>query len=101
MKVLFALLFGCLPLLAGAQDKLPKDVARFVDNADTCEHFAGESGDNDKARQREINQAIDQTCGPAQRQLKLLRVKYARQPALKQVIDLHANDSVMSYRKQR
>ncbi|MGK5027147.1 hypothetical protein [Janthinobacterium sp. RB2R34] len=99
MKLLFTMLLG-LPLLAGAQEKLPADVAKYVDNADMCEHFAGESGDNDKARQREVNQGIDQSCGPAQKQLKRLRVKYAKQPAIKKVIDAHANDSVMSYRKQ-
>lgn len=100
MKLVFALLFSCLPLLAGAQEKLPKDVAKYVENADMCEHFAGEWDDNDKARQLEIIQAIDQSCGAAQRQLKRLNVKYARQPAIKKVIDQHANDSVMSFRKQ-
>ena len=99
MKLVLALLFSCLPLLAGAQEKLPKDVAQFVDNADMCEHFAGEWDDNDKARQREITQAIEQSCGAAQQQLKLLRVKYAKQPAIKKAIAAHANDAVMSYRK--
>ena len=99
MKLVFALLFG-LPLLAGAQEKLPADVAKFVENADMCEHFAGEWDENDKARQREITKAIDQSCGAAQRQLKLLRVKYARQPAIKKVIAAHANDAVLSFRKQ-
>lgn len=99
MQLLFALLLGYLPLLAGAQEKLPKDVAQFVDNADMCEHFAGEWDDNDKARQRDISRAIDKNCGAAQQQLKLLRVKYAQQPAIKKVIAAHANDAVMSYRK--
>ncbi len=99
MKLVLALLLG-LPLLAGAQEKLPADVAKFVDNADMCEHFAGEWDENDKARQREITRAIEQSCGPAQRQLKPLRVKYAQQPAIKKVIDAHANDAVMSFRTQ-
>ena len=98
MKLLLALLLG-LPLLAGAQEKLPADVAKFVDNADMCEHFAGEWDDNDKARQREITKAIEQSCGAAQRQLKRLNVKYAKQPAIKKVIDQHANDAVRSFRK--
>ena len=98
MKLLFALLLS-LPLLAGAKQKLPADVAKFIDNAEMCEHFAGEWDDNDKARQREITQAVAQSCGAAQRQLKLLRVKYAKQPAIKKVIDQHANDAVRSFRK--
>ena len=99
MKLLLALLFSCLPLLAGAQEKLPKDVAQFVENAQMCEHFAGEWDDNDKARQREITQAVEQSCGQAQRQWKRLRVKYAGQPKLQQVIADNANDAVRSFRK--
>ena len=99
MKLLLALLFSCLPLLAGAQEKLPKDVARFVENAEMCEHFAGEWDDHDKARQREITQAIEQSCGLAQRQWKRLAAKYAGQPALKKRIAEHANDAVRSFRK--
>ena len=41
MKLVLAFMLGCLPLLAGAQEKLPRDVARFVENAEMCQHFAG------------------------------------------------------------
>ncbi|WP_219135784.1 hypothetical protein [Janthinobacterium sp. UMAB-60] len=99
MKLVPVLLFSCLPLLAGAQEKLPQDVAQFVDNAQMCEHFAGEWDDNDKARQREITQAIEQSCGQAQKQWKRLSAKYAGQPALKKLIAEHANDAVRSFRK--
>ncbi|WP_338680076.1 hypothetical protein OPV09_28360 [Janthinobacterium sp. TB1-E2] len=99
MKQLLVLLFSCLPMLAGAQEKLPKDVAKFVENAQMCEHFAGEWDDNDKARQREIIAAVDDSCGQAQRQWKRLSAKYAGQPAIKKVIDAHANDAVRSFRK--
>ena len=98
MKLLFALLLS-LPLLAGAKQKLPADVAKFIDNAEMCEHFAGEWDDNDKARQREITQAIEQSCGAAQRQLKRLRVKYAKEPEIRKVIDDNTNDAVRSFRK--
>lgn len=99
MKLLFAVMFACLPLLAGAQEKLPQDVAKFVENAQMCEHFAGEWDDNDKARQREITQAVASSCGQAQKQWKRLRVKYAGQPKLQQVIAENANDAVRSFRK--
>ncbi|MBE3027762.1 hypothetical protein [Janthinobacterium sp. GW458P] len=99
MKLVLAVMFACLPLLAGAQEKMPQDVARFVENAQMCEHFAGEWDENDKARQREITQAIEQSCGAAQRQLKRLRVKYAKQPKLQKVIADNANDAVRSFRK--
>ncbi|MGK5007386.1 hypothetical protein [Janthinobacterium sp. LB2P70] len=99
MKLVLAFVFGCLPMLAGAQEKLPQDVARFVENAQMCEHFAGEWDENDKARQREIIAAVDDACGQAQRQWKRLSAKYAGQPAIKKVIDAHANDAVRSFRK--
>ena len=99
MKLLLVLLFSGLPMLAGAQEKLPKDVAKFVENAQMCEHFAGEWDDNDKARQREIIAAVDDSCGQAQRQWKRLSAKYAGQPAIKKVIDAHANDAVRTFRK--
>ena len=99
MKLVLAFMFACLPLLAGAQEKLPQDVAKFVENAQMCEHFAGEWDDNDKARQREITQAVASSCGQAQRQWKRLRVKYAKQPKLQQVIAENANDAVRSFRK--
>lgn len=99
MKQLLVLLFSCLPMLAGAQEKLPKDVAKFVENAQMCEHFAGEWDDNDKARQREIIAAVDDSCGQAQRQWKRLSAKYAGQPKLQKVIADNANDAVRSFRK--
>ncbi|WP_058050373.1 hypothetical protein [Janthinobacterium sp. Ant5-2-1] len=99
MKLVLAFVFACLPLLAGAQEKLPKDVAKFVEHAQTCEHFAGEWDDNDKARQREIIAAVDDACGQAQRQWKRLSAKYAGQPKLQKLIDEQANDAVRSYRK--
>jgi hypothetical protein len=99
MKLLLAVMFACLPMLAGAQEKMPKDVAQFIEHAQMCEHFAGEWDDNDKARQREITQAVASSCGQAQRQWKRLRVKYAGQPKLQKVIADNANDAVRSFRK--
>ena len=99
MKILLAGMLSCLPLLASAEEKLPRDVAQFIEHAQMCEHFAGEWDDNDKARQREITQAVEQSCGQAQKQWKRLSAKYAGQPALKKRIAEHANDAVRSFRK--
>ena len=100
MKLVLAFMLACLPMLAGAQEKPPRDVARFVENAEMCEHFAGEWDEHDKARQREITQAVEQSCGQAQKQWKRLSTKYAGQPKLQKMIDEQANDAVRSYRKQ-
>lgn len=99
MKLVLVFMLGCLPMLAGAQEKLPKDVAKFVEHAQMCEHFAGEWDDNDKARQREIIAAVNDACGQAQRQWKRLSAKYAGQPKLQKVIADNANDAVRSFRK--
>lgn len=99
MKILIAGVLCCLPLLCPAQEKLPRDVAQFIEQAQTCEHFAGEWDDNDKARQREIIAAVDDACGQAQRQWKRLAARYAAQPRLRKIIDEHANDAVRSYQK--
>ena len=99
VKRLFACVLYCLPLLVTAEEKLPRDVAQFIEQAQMCEHFAGEWDEHDKARQRDITQAIEQSCGQAQRQWKRLSAKYAGQPAIKKVIDEHANDAVRSFRK--
>ena len=101
MKILIVGVLCCLPLLSPAQEKLPRDVLQFMEHAQMCEHFAGEWDDNDKARQREITQAIEQSCGLAQRQWKRLSAKYARQPRLLKIMDEQANDAVRSYRKSR
>lgn len=99
MKMWIAAALCCLPLLAQAEEKLPRDVVQFIDHAQMCEHFAGEWDDNDKARQREITQAVEQSCGQAQRQWKRLSSKYAGQPKLEKVIADNANDAVRSFRK--
>lgn len=99
MKMWIAAALCCLPLLAQAEEKLPRDVVQFIDHAQMCEHFAGEWDDNDKARQREITQAVEQSCGQAQKQWKRLSAKYAGQPALKKLIAEHANDAARSFRK--
>ena len=99
MQKVAIFLLLCLPLLAVGQEKLPRDVAQFIEQAQTCEHFAGEWDDKDKARQREITQAVASSCGQAQRQWKRLSAKYAGQPRLRKVIDEHANDAVRSFRK--
>ena len=79
---------------------LPKDVRIFVENAETCEHMAGEwDGELPKSRQREITRAIDKYCASAKRQLPLLKNKYRENPHILTVISRHANDSVKSYTK--
>ena len=81
-----------------AAGPLPKDVRIFVNNAETCEHMAGEwDGELPKSRQREITRALKKYCAPAKRQLLLLNEKYRGNPQILKTISEHAYDSVKSY----
>ena len=77
---------------------LPKDVRAFVENAETCEHMAGEwDGDLPKSRQKELERAIKKYCAAAKRQLPLLTEKYKGNPKILRTISEHTFDSVKSY----
>lgn len=82
-----------------AKGSIPKDVQAFIDNADACEHFAGEfDGGLSKQRQKEIERGVVRYCQPAQKQLKRLTEKYKNDPKVTEIIRSHANDSVISFR---
>lgn len=82
-----------------AKGQIPKDVQIFIDNADACEHFAGEfDGGLSKQRQKEIERGVVRYCQPAQKQLKRLTEKYKNDPKVTEIIRSHANDSVISFR---
>ena len=96
-KTIF-LLFLVVVQRVSAAGPLPKDVLIFVQNAETCEHMAGEwDGDLPKSRQREITRAIKKYCAPAKRQLRLLAEKYRGDRKILNTISQHAYDSVKSY----
>ncbi|USX14050.1 hypothetical protein NHH88_31175 [Oxalobacteraceae bacterium OTU3CAMAD1] len=81
-----------------AAGPLPKDVRIFVENAETCEHMAGEwDGELPKSRQKEITRAIKKYCAPVKRQLRLLTEKYKGNRQVLNTISQHAYDSVKSY----
>ena len=53
------------------------DMARFIHNADICEHLAGEwSSENTKSENRTIELNMNKHCGLAKRLQKSLLVKY-------------------------
>jgi len=81
-----------------AASRLPNDVRIFVNNADACEHMAGEwDSELPERRRREISEAIKKYCAPAKRQLPLLMEKYKAHPQILKTISKHAHDSVTSY----
>ncbi len=53
------------------------EVKAFTDNAENCQHFAGEWGNNlPQARQVEIEKSLNKYCGKAKKQKKELSIKY-------------------------
>jgi hypothetical protein len=81
-----ALLFAAILVLcaAHAQD-LPEEVARFLGERSTCEHFLGEPVEGRSAEQRErrdfVAESIDIYCSGTDRRLAALKRRYAAHPA--------------------
>ena len=68
----------------------------FVQNAEACEHFAGEvDPDDSKARRKEIDKGIMASCGKAKQQRSSLLKKYANDAAAKEVLNRY--ESVTHY----
>ncbi|HOY70415.1 MAG TPA: hypothetical protein PL131_07635 [Methylotenera sp.] len=87
MKYLIFVIFTCFSQQANAEQTLPHDVNLFIQNADTCYHFAGEiSGDNSK-RDKEVQQNMRKPCNAADRQYKQLMKKYKHNTKLIETIN--------------
>ena len=73
----------------------PIDVKKFIANAETCIHFAGEEG-YDKERQEEINQAINKYCRLAKKERAFLKKKYGKKELIQIELDKYKDiDSVL------
>jgi hypothetical protein len=81
--VCLALLMSALPALAGAP--LPRDVQKFVDRREGCDHMRGELPDPaEKRRMKEVNREIENLCRGTDIQLAQLKKKYASNAAVMQ-----------------
>lgn len=67
---------------------LPRDIARYVEQHQLCEHFRGEEP-YDAAREREILRGITRNCRSLRRNHRRLSSKYRRDPVTLQVIAAH------------
>lgn len=86
-RVALAILYVGVGPALGAQDKLPPDVARYVEQREGCDHFRGEIPDpSDEQRMKEIEREIHKLCTGTDKKLAQLKRKYARnQAALKRL----------------
>ncbi|WP_086113601.1 hypothetical protein [Xenorhabdus beddingii] len=74
-----------------SENNTPKDLQEYIDNAEDCQHFAGE-WDNElpEERQKEVEDALDQYCMKAKELQKKLKEKYQNDTKKIEIIDDYA-----------
>ena len=71
---------------AQAQDKLPSDVARFIERRDGCDHFRGEDP-YDEERRKFLNRKLTELCPGTDKSLARLKDKYRKNKTIMAVLD--------------
>jgi hypothetical protein len=72
-----------MPLLSLADEALPREVQRYVDKREGCDHMRGEIPDpNEKRRMRDVSREIQKLCRGTDRELARLKKKYATNPSV-------------------
>lgn len=64
----------------------PQDIETYIQNACACNYFRGEYG-YDKARQKELDEKIEQYCKPLLQAYKILQEKYNNQPKIQKILE--------------
>lgn len=65
---------------AQSETAIPQDVQRFIDEAEICQHLAGEWDPSlPEQQQKEIKAGVDEHCSKAEKQLPALRGKYSEE----------------------
>lgn len=75
-----ALLTAC-GLSSGAAVDLPRDVTRFFERRETCDHLLGEEP-YDEQRRRYLERQARKFCSGSDAELAALKVKYADDPRI-------------------
>ena len=71
---------------AQAQDRLPSDVARFIERRDGCDHFRGEDP-YDEERRNFLNRKLTELCPGTDKSLARLKDKYRKNTTIMAVLD--------------
>lgn len=64
----------------------PQDIDIYIQNTCACNYFRGEYG-YDKARQKELDEKIEQFCKPLPQAYKILQEKYNNQPKIQKILE--------------
>jgi hypothetical protein len=102
MKIKAIAIISCLGLCSASFSQTSRycDVDKYVKNAETCEHLAGEWDSTlSKMEMRKIERDIVKYCGQAKKQLKTLKVKYEKDAEIQRILSEHDYDSVNSFQK--
>jgi len=75
-----ALLFAAVPALC--QDYLPRDVQRYVDRREGCDHMRGEID-----RMNAVSRELRRLCGRMDKELVQLKKKYAANSTIMQILN--------------
>jgi hypothetical protein len=81
-KFLLYLVLMQLPIAVLAQDYLPRDVQRFIDRREGCDHMRGEPD-----RLNDLSREIRKLCGGTDKELAQLKRKYAANSTIMQVLN--------------
>ncbi len=82
-----SLLIGSLHLSGwAAPSQFPKDVAAFLAERESCDHWRGEAGYDDE-RQADINWSICQSCTGTDAKLAILKKKYRASRVIVEKLD--------------
>jgi hypothetical protein len=83
----FSLILFTLSLRAFAEP-LPRDVQRFVDRREGCDHMRGEFPDRgEKQRVNEVTREISKLCSGTGKELAQLKRKYADNSTIMQILN--------------
>ena len=92
-KILLCLSLSAPLLPSKADEPLPRDVQRFVDRREGCDHMRGEMPDpSEKQRTQEVNREIQKLCKGTDNELARLKKKYAKSPSLTRRLDAFEPD---------
>jgi hypothetical protein len=84
--ICFVLLLPALPSLG--LETLPREVQRFVDRREGCDHMRGEIPEpGEKRRMEEVNREIRKLCTGTDKELARLRRKYVAESTVMQVLN--------------
>jgi hypothetical protein len=68
--------------------QFPENIKQFLENAETCQHFADEADSQLSAeRQKQIEDGLNQYCGAAHKIFESLKQKYKNNPNISKALE--------------